>query len=59
SVLFSIELKTKEKGRREKRRFLVVCSSPPSVPSSLSSLVISPSSATLALWHRQHTMKIY
>uniref|UniRef100_A0A9I9EM94 Uncharacterized protein n=1 Tax=Cucumis melo TaxID=3656 RepID=A0A9I9EM94_CUCME len=40
SVLFYTELKTKGKGRREKRRFIVVSSSPPSVPSSLLSLAV-------------------
>uniref|UniRef100_A0A9I9DRG4 CACTA en-spm transposon protein n=1 Tax=Cucumis melo TaxID=3656 RepID=A0A9I9DRG4_CUCME len=41
------ELKLKGKGRREKRRGFSVCSSPPSVPSSLPSLTVPLLSATL------------
>ncbi|KAA0054221.1 CACTA en-spm transposon protein [Cucumis melo var. makuwa] len=43
------KLKLKGKGRREKRRGFSVCSSPPSVPSSLPSLTVPLLSATLVM----------
>ncbi|KAA0050386.1 CACTA en-spm transposon protein [Cucumis melo var. makuwa] len=42
SVLYFTELKPKGKGRRENRRGFAVRSSPPSIPSSLSSLAVIP-----------------
>uniref|UniRef100_A0A9I9EK64 CACTA en-spm transposon protein n=1 Tax=Cucumis melo TaxID=3656 RepID=A0A9I9EK64_CUCME len=49
SVLYFTEPKPKGKGRRENHRGFAVCSSSPSIPSSLPSLAVPPPSATLAI----------
>ncbi|KAA0033533.1 CACTA en-spm transposon protein [Cucumis melo var. makuwa] len=49
SVLYFTEPKPKGKGRRENHRGFAVCSSSPSIPSSLPSLAVPPPSATLVM----------